>query len=753
MYYSNSSFTSSTSNTNKIYIYEKVESGTHVHSWNDGDITKEATCTEAGVKTFTCTDCGETKTEEIPALGHDLKHHNEKAATCKAEGNIEYWTCERDGCGKYFSDADGKNEITQADTVIAKTAHTWNNGEVTKEPTCTETGVKTFTCTVCDETKTEEIPALGHDLKHNDAKDATCKEEGNIEYWTCERDGCGKYFSDADGKNEITQADTVIAKTAHTWNNGKVTNDPTCTKAGVKTFTCTVCDATKTEAIPAIGHDWEFKQFTWVENRSRYDVTADYECKNDATHTQSVKADVSVTSTNATCTEAGITVHTATISKEAALDGVARVETEKVKGVPLGHAYGTPTYKWAADYSTVTAKMVCSNDKTHVVTETVKTTKTVTEPTCEKDGQTTYTATFKNKAFAKQTKKVTTAKKKGHNWGAPSWTWTKDGTNGYEATLKLTCGNDSAHTTSKAAEVTAKTTAATCTTAGKTVYTAKVVFEGKTYTNTKTVTIAKKGHNWVKSNWTWTGTDAKGYTAASLKFTCKNDNTHTTVKKAAISTKVKAAKASKSGKIVYTAKVSFNGKDYSSSKTVKVAPVVLKSTVGKNSMTDTWNKIPQADGYHVYHSKCRVDLKLVKKVKAGTLTATMKKLDKTEYKTCVKAYKVINGKQVVISTSYQNHVTLKKGKSDNAKAVKVSSATTLKLKKGKTSAVKATVTTTKGKTLFFKGHCNKLRYSTADATVATVDQNGTITAVGAGTCKIFVIAPNGLNKAVTVTVK
>ena len=88
-------------------------------------------------------------------------------------------------------------------TPPAQHTHTWNAGVVTKEPTCTEAGVKTYTCTVCKETKTEAIAALGHK-----------------------------------------------------WDDGKVTTEPTCTAAGVKTYTCTTCGATKTEAIAALGHVW-----------------------------------------------------------------------------------------------------------------------------------------------------------------------------------------------------------------------------------------------------------------------------------------------------------------------------------------------------------------------------------------------------------------------------------------------------------------------------------------------------------------
>ena len=127
----------------------KVKTGTTTpkgeHSWNEGEVTTEATCTTDGEKTVTCTVCGETKTEKIPA------------------------------------------------------GHKWNEGEVTTEATCTESGEKTFTCSVCGETKIEKIPA------------------------------------------------------AHKWDEGKVTKEATATEKGEKLYTCTVCGETKTEEIPALG--------------------------------------------------------------------------------------------------------------------------------------------------------------------------------------------------------------------------------------------------------------------------------------------------------------------------------------------------------------------------------------------------------------------------------------------------------------------------------------------------------------------
>ena len=121
-------------------------------------------------------------------------------------------------------------------TPPAQHTHTWNAGVVTKEPACTEAGVKTYTCTTCGATKTEEIPATGH-----------------------------------------------------TWNDGEVTPAATCTEAGVKTYTCTVCNATKPEAIEALGHDWNETTVVYAANGNN--GTKTYACRREgctATNTENI---------------------------------------------------------------------------------------------------------------------------------------------------------------------------------------------------------------------------------------------------------------------------------------------------------------------------------------------------------------------------------------------------------------------------------------------------------------------------------
>jgi len=98
---------------------------------------------------------------------HALTKTDAKAATCIAEGNIEYWTCER--CGKIFSDEAGANEIAKADTVIPvdPEAHVWNDGVVTTPASFEDDGVTTYTCTLCGHKKEEPIKKLGFTVTVN----------------------------------------------------------------------------------------------------------------------------------------------------------------------------------------------------------------------------------------------------------------------------------------------------------------------------------------------------------------------------------------------------------------------------------------------------------------------------------------------------------------------------------------------------------------------------------------------------------
>ena len=142
--------------------------------------------------TYTCSVCGETRTEAITKLGHKWGDWTVTTKpTCGADGE-ETRICENDPSHK------------QTRPIAATGNHTWDQGKVTTPATCKKDGVKTYTCSVCGNTKTEAIPATG----------------------------------------------------VHTWDGGKVTTPATCENDGVLTYTCTGCGETRTEVIDAIGHEW-----------------------------------------------------------------------------------------------------------------------------------------------------------------------------------------------------------------------------------------------------------------------------------------------------------------------------------------------------------------------------------------------------------------------------------------------------------------------------------------------------------------
>jgi len=145
-----------------------------VHVWNDGEIIKAPACTDAGSKKYTCTVCGETKTETIPAIGH----------------NYGIWNSDGDKTHSRVC----RNDKSHIETV----EHQWED-VILAPATCTERGSKFCTCVVCGETKTESIPAAGHSF-----------------------------------------GDWII------------TSEASYTETGVKERKCEVCSETETEIIPVL---------------------------------------------------------------------------------------------------------------------------------------------------------------------------------------------------------------------------------------------------------------------------------------------------------------------------------------------------------------------------------------------------------------------------------------------------------------------------------------------------------------------
>lgn len=262
------------------------------HNWDVGKITTKATCTKDGVTTYTCTACGATRTEPIAATGHNWDDGKiTTKASCDHTG-VKTYTCKT--CGD-----------TRTET-IAMLEHTWDDGQVTTKPSCTEKGIRTYTCKVCKATKTEDIEATGHDYKVKDHKDATCTEDG---YTTSVCKNCGDEKKETikatghqhtevrgakkatcieegyTGDTYCTDCENMIStgkkieKTDHTWDNGVVSKDPTCTEKGSKTYTCAVCRETKTEEIPATGHQNKEVRDKKAATCTKAGYTGDTYCK------------------------------------------------------------------------------------------------------------------------------------------------------------------------------------------------------------------------------------------------------------------------------------------------------------------------------------------------------------------------------------------------------------------------------------------------------------------------------------------
>lgn len=190
--------------------------------------TLPPTCTEQGTAFYKCSVCGATRTEKIAALGHDLSRCDLKpAATCTQPGRA-VGTCAR--CG------------VQIDEVIPAKGHDYSYAETSVAPTCTEPGHYKGTCPTCGKDYDDVVPALGHDWGEWVTSIEPTVSTVGYRYHVCNRDGCG-----------YREGEDIPKLHTHTWDAGVVKQKPTAAEPGVRTYTCTVCGQTRTEAIPATG--------------------------------------------------------------------------------------------------------------------------------------------------------------------------------------------------------------------------------------------------------------------------------------------------------------------------------------------------------------------------------------------------------------------------------------------------------------------------------------------------------------------
>lgn len=452
------------------------------HDYTKVKVVQEATCTKPEISEFICSrydddishtnPCDGTysytkKEETAPALGHDWKDNGDGTATCQ-----------RDGCGETHT-------------------HIWKKTG-TVAATCTDTGKTEYTCTVCGQTKTTTIKALGHKYETVSTDDATCTTPKTV-HKECTRchDKKDETSGEALGHNWRTSSDKnsktcIRCKTTHThtWDEGKYSVEPTCKDAGKKLFTCTDCGDTKTVAVKSLGHDYQLVRTdpatctTPAINHyacSRCGDTVDQEDKDHPAlgHDWKKNDDGTVTCqrcgqthehkwnteviSEASCTTDGVTRHTCSICGD--------TYDDVVKG---GHKW---TYKKTGTNTSVCLCTVCGKTKEHDFSIFSDKESEKKAPTCTKAGMVvaTYADCGRRRWVYDETRPAL-----GHDW--------KDNGDGTATCQREGCGKSHTHTLDEG-EVTKKPS---CEEKGVKTYRC-------TETNcnyTKTEDIAATGHNW-----------------------------------------------------------------------------------------------------------------------------------------------------------------------------------------------------------------------------------------------------------------
>ena len=548
---------------------------------------KAATCSESGNKEYwTCEHCGKyflsddsnpetakavEQSETIIPASHKLTKVKAKDATCSESGNKEYWTCEH--CGKYFLSDDANPETAKAvelsETVIPA-SHKLTKVEA-KDATCTENGNKAYwTCEHCkkyflsDDTNPETAKAVeqsetvipaSHKLTKVEAKAATCTEDGNIEYWTCEH--CKKYFLSDDTNPATAKAvelsETVIPalvqvatattpiKCVYGQDMSKidlrdyVKNTDVVGEVTVKVATgSTLPDGMKLDGSNLSGkpakayEDGKEVTFTFTaENGSTANLTLLFLVeKADPTVEVSVSGD--------SHTEGDLVSELKLILSENSTKGVVELVSE-IKALVAGK--NTFTWKFTPEdennYNMVTGTVVVNAQTTTTTTTTTKATTTTTKATTTtKPSKTTTTkATTTTKPNKTTTTKVTTTTKPNKTTTTKVTTTTKPS--------KTTTTN--ATTTTKPSKTT--TTNATTTTKPSKTTTTKVTTTTKPNktTTTKATTTTKPS----KTTTTKATTTTKPSKTTTTNATTTTKPSKTTTTKVTTTTKPSKATTTK----------------------------------------------------------------------------------------------------------------------------------------------------------------------------------------------------------------
>ena len=563
------------------------------HNWDSGKVTKVATCTAAGTKTYTCTRCKKTRTETIAATGHKAVKDAAVAATCETTGKTEGSHCSV--CGT----------VLKSQTTIAALGHNWDGGKVTKAATCTTAGTKTYTCTRCKKTRTETIAATGHKVVKDAAVAATCETAGKTE---------GSHCSVC---NTVIKAQTTVAALGHSWDSGKVTKAATCTAAGTKTYTCTRCKKTRTETIAATGHK--------AVKDAAVAATCETAGKTEGSHCSVcgivIKAQTTVAALGhswdggkitkaATCTTAGTKTYTCTRCKKTRTETIAATGHKAVKDAAVAATCETAG-KTEGSHCSVCGTVIKAQTTVAALGHSWDGGKITKAATCTTAGTKTYTCTRCKKT---RTETIAATGHKAVKDAAVAATCETTGkTEGSHCSV---CGTVLKSQTTTAAlghnwDSGKVTKAATCSTAAGT----------KTYTctrckKTRTETIAATGHKAVK--------DAA--VAATCETAGKTEGSHCSV----CGTVLKAQTT--------TAAL---GHDYGEWKTIKAAtytePGQAERVCRRNASHKEYRQLPILEKAKIALSACSIQLSEQTYVydgieKAPTVTITYNEKTLTEGK-------------------------------------------------------------------------------------------------------------------------
>ncbi len=287
----------------KMFFFKKYSGCLHQ---NTNTTIVEPTCTRAGSMTVICLDCNQLiSSESLEAYGHDPSAFEATEPTCTVAGNKAYWFCA--DCDSYFSDELCTSVTSPEAIAIPATGHSWDDGQITVSPTCTEQGTMTYICYICTGTKEEPISALGH-FYTRVITPPTCTEQG---YTTHTCTGCGdKYISnytDAFGhnyqytnntngthnttcsncdlntveecvyENNICVCGATAQSTActHASTRTETTTAATCTSTGTYRIVCNSCaQVLVTGTVAALGHEYSYS----ANNDGTHGVTCTRAC-------------------------------------------------------------------------------------------------------------------------------------------------------------------------------------------------------------------------------------------------------------------------------------------------------------------------------------------------------------------------------------------------------------------------------------------------------------------------------------------